>query len=377
MRALRGWLIALLLIGGVTSGVLWYSFRSKPLDVRVIVIGRGRVEETVTSTKAGAVRSRHAADLSVDVAGTVTAIQAREGTRVRAGDALLSLDHREPEAMHVAAGKELRAAEALLEEAEARKRDAVRERARQEQLRQTESTRQADVDAAETQVAVAAAAVLAAQARVEARQAELGRAKVALEKFDLRAPFDGVVASRLVEVGEWATPGIVAMRLIDLDHLYIRAELDEVDLAELKTGLPVRVTLDPWKGRRMSGRVTRVSPIVSELEEQNRTVEVEAELVSGADGLDLKPGTSADVEVILRSEDNRVRVPAQALMEGNRVLVAGADGRAHQVIVRLGLRNWEWAEVLDGLTEGDRVIVSLDNEKLKDGVEIRVTAEEK
>ena len=162
------------------------------------------------------------------------------------------------------------------------------------------------------------------------------------------------------------------MRLIDPEHLYVRAELDEVDLGPLRVGMVVRVTLDPYKDRRPAGKIVRIAPFVSEAQEQNRTLEVEVELGAGIEGLELKPGTSADVEVILRERDGVLRIPSQALLEGNRVLVAGADGRARAVALKIGLKNWEFAEVLEGLTEGDSVIVSLENEAVKDGALVRI-----
>lgn len=377
MRALRGWLVAVLVVAAGAVGLVMYSRRKDPVPVRVTVIGRGKVEESVTSTKAGSVRSRRAADLGADAAGIVTALKVREGAAVSAGDLLLSVDHREPEAALAAAEKELSATEALLDEAKARQKDAVRERARLEGLRQSQGVSQAELDAASTAVSVAEATVAAASARIEARKADVERAKVVVKKCDLFAPFAGVISERLVEEGEWVSPGRVVLRLFDPGRLYVRAEVDEVDIAELKPGLKVRVELDPWKGRRLTGVVTRVAPVVSEAEEENRTVEVEAEITGGGGGLELKPGTSADVEVILREAEGRLRVPTQALVEGTRVLVAGADGKAKAVDLKVGLRNWEFTEVVEGLKEGDRVIVSLESEELKDGVEIRVTAEEK
>lgn len=372
MRALRGWLVAALFVAGGAAALVWYSRRTDPVPVRVVAIGRGKVEESVTSTKAGSVRSRSMADLGVDASGLVLALHVREGQAVKAGQPLLEVDPREPEAALAAAEKEVATAEALLEESRARRKDAVRERARLESLRQSESVSQAQIDAAATAVAVAEAAEAAAGARIEARRADVERARVVVKKCGLVAPFDGVISERLVEVGEWVNPGRAVLRLFDPGKLYVRAELDEVDIAELKAGLKVRVELDPWKGRKLTGVVTRVSPVVSEIEEENRTVVIEAEIGGGADGLELKPGTSADVEVILREAEGRLRVPAQALIEGNRVLVAGAGGKAEAREVKAGLRNWEWVEVLEGLAEGDRVIVSLESERLKAGVDIRV-----
>ncbi len=371
LRKARGWLIAAAVVAAAWLVVQLVFLRTPPVDVRVVRLERGRVEDTVASTKAGSIRSRFVADVSVETAGLITAIHAREGAAVRAGDHLVSIDRRDADAALSAAQRERAVAEGLLAEARARERDAVRERNRLEALRPTGTITESQLDQAATAADVAAAAAQAAEAQGEARKAAVERARIAAEKCDLHAPFDGVVAELYVERGEWAVPGKVAMRLIDPERLYVRAELDEVDLAALKLGQPARVTLDPYKDRRFVGRIVRIAPYVSELQEQNRTVEVEIELADHQ-GLVLKHGTSADIEVILQERSGVPRLPTLVLMEGNRVLVVGADGRARAVPVKIGLRNWEYAEVQGGLAEGDRVISSLESEAVKEGVAVRV-----
>lgn len=373
-RQLRGWLLALALVAGTVLFVQLVLLRADPLEVRIARVERGPVEETVSSTKAGSLRSRLASAVSVDVAGTIVAIHARQGARVRKGDPLLSLDRRDADAALNAARRELAVLDSLLGEARTKLADATRERERFRELRRTESASQAQFDQAETQAAMGAAAEQAAAARVEAQKAAVTRAEIAVEKCDIHAPFDGVVADLFVEVGEWTLPGKVAVKLIDPGHLYVRAELDEVDLAGVRVGQPARVTLDPYKQRRLAATVTRVAPYVSEVQEQNRTIEIELELAGGLEGLALKHGTSADVEVVLREERGVLRIPSQALLEGNRVLVAAPDGRARLRALGIGLRNWEYAQVLTGLAEGDPVIVSLESEQLKEGVRIREKA---
>jgi len=374
-RQARGWILALLLAGGAILFVQLVLLRPVPLPVRTVRAERGLVEETVSSTKAGALRSRLASAVSVDVAGTIVTLHARQGAQVRQGDLLVSIDRRDADAALAATRRELSVLDSLLGEARTKQADAARERERFRELRKTESASQSQFDQAETLADMAAASAQAAAARVESQKAAVTRAEIAVEKCDLHAPFKAVVADLYVELGEWAVPGKVAMKLIDPDHLYVRAELDEVDLAGVRVGLPARVTLDPYKNRKLAAKVTRVAPYVSELQEQNRTVEIELEFTGGTEGLDLKHGTSADVEVILREEPGVLRIPAQALLEGNRVLIAAADGRARARTLKIGVRNWEFAHVLEGLAEGERVIVSLESEKLKDGVRIQEAAE--
>jgi len=340
--------------------------------VRATPAARGKVEKTVAGTKAGAIRSRLVSELSVETAGTIVTLHVREGQKVAGGAPLISIDRREVDAALATAQGELKVLEALALETGARRREAARTLQRVEGLHQEGVASDAQRDDARLLAEATAASHAAAESRVASQGAAVARARIAAEKCELRAPFAGVVTEVFVEVGEWAVPGKRALRLLDPDRLYVSAELDEVDIGPVRAGLQAWITLDPYRDRRLAGRVSRVAPFVSELEEQNRTLEIEVELTGGAEGLDLKPGTSADVEVILEERAEAVRIPTSALMEGDRVFVVGADGKARSVAVRIGLRNWEYAQVLDGVREGDLVIVSLESERLKDGTRVRV-----
>jgi HlyD family secretion protein len=195
----------------------------------------------------------------------------------------------------------------------------------------------------------------------------------------LVAPFDGTVAKIVGEVGEYSTPsppGVPtppAIDLIDDGCLYIKAPMDEVDAPRLQPGQPVRITVDALPGKTFAGRVKRVAPIVSAVEKQARTVDVDVTFDDPAAPGPLRVGYSVDVEVILAVRDGVVRVPAAALGEGGRVLVVDGDTLAERR-VRTGLSNWEYAEVLDGLKAGERVVTSLEREGVKAGARVSVEA---
>jgi len=112
--------------------------------------------------------------------------------------------------------------------------------------------------------------------------------------------------------------------------------------------------------------VARVAPYVVDIEQQNRTLEIEVEFDDAAFSRTLLPGTSADVEVILRRVDDVLRIPAYAILEGGKVLVLG-NGRIEGRTITTGLRNWEYAEAKDGLREGYPVVISLDRAEVKEG----------
>jgi len=214
-------------------------------------------------------------------------------------------------------------------------------------------------------------------AEVDRARAQIAASEVELEKMSIRAPFEGVIAEVAVEVGEWITPSPPLIQapavgdLIDLSSLYVSAPMDEVASAAIHAGQPAKLTVDSYPDTQFEGTVVRVAPYVLDFVAQNRTVEIEVELVDAEVASKLLPGTSADVEVVLEAHDGALRLPTSALLEDNRVLVAN-DGRLEEHPVEIGLKNWDYAEVTGGLDEGQRVVISLDRVEVKAGARVEV-----
>src|SRR5690606_31390091 len=229
------------------------------------------------------------------------------------------------------------------------------------------------VDQAQGEAESREAACRAATENIKVAEARIAQAHASIERMLLRAPFDGVVAEINGELGEFVTPSPVgiptppAVDVIDASCIYVTAPIDEVDAPRIRQGMRARVTLDAFRDRAFPAHVRRVAPYVLDLEKQARTVEVEAELEQ-IEGVQLLPGYSADIEVVLQERENALRIPTRALLEGDRVYLYDADaGRVILRQIETGLRNWEYTEALAGLNEGDRVVVSIDREGLADG----------
>ncbi|MCZ6603310.1 MAG: efflux RND transporter periplasmic adaptor subunit [Planctomycetota bacterium] len=380
------WIVILgILVGGAIALKLTV-FTKEPVEVSLHLVGRGLVERTVTNSRAGTVKTRRRSRLSPEVSGRIMEIPFREGKRVEEGDVLVRLDPSSAMAALHLGNMQLETAGAEVEEVRARREQVARELERKTKLFEDGAISEEIVDDFRSRYKVIVAAVTAAEARVEAARAAVDRARVEKEKTEVRAPFSGVVSAVYAEVGELATPmnspGDIAIRagpileVVNLDRLYVRAEIDEVDMGELEENLPVRITLDPFPDTSFAGRVTRVAPIVSDIQEKNRTVEIEVVFDRPEDSDSLLPGTSADVEVILESHESSVRIPSHALLEGDRVLMLNGS---HLVArnLEIGLRNWDFVEVISGLEEGEQVVVNLDREEIKIGAEAVGTSEEK
>lgn len=378
---MKKWIRPTLVLAAIVVVVLVLRatiFAPESVDVTVVAVARGRVEQTVTNSRAGTIEARRRAKLSTGTSGVVVQLEVSRGQRVTAGDVLLRLEDSTQSA-------ELELAMRALDVAMTShsKTCIAAERARRELERNrklaADNVVSIDVlDALESAELLAIAECDVAAAEVERSRAAIAVARAEHAKTVLRAPYDAIIAEVSVEVGEWVTPSVPLLAAPDLidaidpSSLYVSAPMDEVDAGRLATGQRVRVTIDPYPDRSFTGRVARVAPFVLDIEQQNRTLEIEVELDDREFSATLLPGTSADVEVVLSQKEDVLRVPAYALIEGSRVFVVENE-RITIRAVTTGLRNWDWVEITDGLEEGDRVITSLDRPEVVVGA--RVAAE--
>lgn len=360
----------------VLAGGGYHYTSAAQLDVRVVAVERGTVEETVTNSKAGTLRSRLRSRISAETGGRVTTIHHREGEAVKAGALLVKLN----DSSHRA---RVELSEAVLGTSVARHKEAClnRDHARRDldravELRRNQVTSEESLDHFEVLYQAAEASCAAAEADIERARAELRAARAELEKTEIRAPFDGVVAEVNSEVGEWVTPSPPLLSspsvidLIDPGSLYVSAPMDEVDSNRIRVGQTVRITVDSHPGQTFPGKVVRVAPYVLDVEAQNRTIEVEVEFDSSGAMQGMMVGTSADIEVTLATHEDVLRIPTATLLQGGRLLVL-ADGVLEERLVSVGLRNWDFVEVVDGLAEGERVVASLDDKEVVAGARAR------
>jgi len=367
-RLLIALVVVLLLAGG-----LWWATRPKPIGVVVREIELGTVESTLANTRAGTVEACQRTKLSTITGGRIEVLAVKEGDRVRQGQLLMKLWNDDQQAQSTLAVSQVATARHRVSEACAVAANAEREADRQAALRARGFVSGAREDSARSEALAKRAGCQAAMADVAQTEAKVSLTRVEQGRTVLYAPFAGTIAKIVGEVGEYSTPsppGVPtppAIDLIDDSCLYVKAPMDEVDAPKIVAGQPVRISLDALPKQSFPGRVKRVAPYVSAVEKQARTVDIEATFDDPAAPGKLLVGYSADIEVILATRDKVVRVPTSALLEGGRVLIAGADGRLVERRVKTGLANWEFTEVLEGLAAGERVVTSLERAGVKAG----------
>jgi HlyD family secretion protein len=366
--------IPLLLLGGV---LVWWWSRPDPLAVRLVEVERGPVESLVANTRAGTLKACRRTHLSFSLGDQVSERLVEEGARVEPGQVLMRLRQDDQRARVAEAEARLAMQRNLrqqrCQQAELDRRDYQRLR----RLGERQLAAADRIDQARTKADLAQLVCESSAAQISEAEASLALQRSLLDQGTLYAPFAGIVAEINGEVGEYVTPsppGIPtppAVDLIDDSCLYVEAPIDEVDASRVRLGMPVRISLDAFRGRHFDGRVSRIAPFVRDLEKQARTVDIEVRFREPPADVQLLTGYSADVEILLEQRPQALRIPTETLMEGRRVLRYDAEaGVLRETPVEVGLSNWRWTEVLGGLEAGQRILASLDQEGLADGVAV-------
>jgi HlyD family secretion protein len=379
------------------------------LKIDVYRARRGPIEEIVTAVAAGTVKSRHESNIAADVGGVTQEVRVREGDIVRRGDVLArfsdpellrEIDARQAEVLQ--ADEQLRQAQSRRYEMEGRYRaESARaaanlKRAREEHRRAAELFRggylsrsemdQADAELANREQDAAVASlgdvalkgidreIAAAKARAEAVRASFSSLGERRRKLVVTAPFGGVVTKKTVETGEAKLPGNPLFVLADPRDIRVEAQIDESESARVGPGQPVRLFPEAYKGgEEFRGRVSEVRPTVEASKEVSRANTIDILPLSPPRPLRL--GMSVDVEVIVGRKENALLCPSASVMEreGVRFVYVVSGGRTVRRDVTAGVSNWEWTEILSGLSPGEDVVTTLDVKDLRAGsrVEIR------
>jgi HlyD family secretion protein len=377
VKPLRRVFLGLLVVAGIGMATAVLTRRAPPV-VTAHTVTRGIVESTVANTRAGTVNANLRAKLAPAAGGQVEKLHVREGDRVTAGQVLVELWHADLDAQLALARAEATRATALAEHARIEAELAERDAKRQKDLQLQDISAEGSVDRIVTTAVAARANEQAATAEAAARRNQVEMIEAQITRMRVVAPFAGIVAEVNAEVGEFVTPSPVGIPtpptidLIDDGAPYVTAPIDEVDAARVRVGMTARITLDAFGKRSFLGKVRRIAPYVMDREKQARTVDVEVTFSDPPADPKLLPGYSADVEILVETRSDVLRVPTETLREGNVVLVIGGDGVLATRTIEVGLANWRFTEVTRGLAPGERIVGSLDQSGLDLGVAVKV-----
>lgn len=374
-------LVIILVLAGAIAAAVWWLTRPPITTVRLVEVGRGAVEATLSNTRAGEIEACQRTRLSTIIGGRIDYLGVAEGDRVEAGQVLLRLWNDDQEARVAVSRAQLETARRRAEEVCTMAANARREAERQRELQQRNFVSASRAEQAETEARSRHAACATAQADAHTATAQIDAAATDLGRTVLVAPFAGTVAKITGELGEYSTPsppGVPtppAIDLIDDSCLYVKAPMDEIDAPKIQPGQPARVSLDALPERHFEARVKRVAPYIKSVERQARTVDVDVEFVDQTEARGLLVGYSADVEIILATRADTLRIPTATLLANNRVLLfRESDQTLEERQVETGVANWEYTEITAGLSAGDRIVASLEREGVKAGARVEPEA---
>lgn len=190
----------------------------------------------------------------------------------------------------------------------------------------------------------------------ELADTQLSQARTALESARVYAPFDGTILSVDVNEGDYVNPGQGVVTFGDLNRLQVRANIDELDVANVASGQAVSFNLDAFPGKSFDGKISLVSPNPSQ--QSGSTVYPAIVSFTRPSDLYLRPGMAANLVITSLSRNNVLLVPNRALETiGLRkyVTLLQPDGSSEKVPVETGLANPDQTEIISGLNEGDKI----------------------
>jgi multidrug efflux system membrane fusion protein len=353
-----GTLLALL-VGGLVGfnalrsyGIAKFFANNKPPPATVTVAEAKSEVVPNLLVAVGDLAAVHQVNVTSDVSGRITDIMFTAGSNVKAGSPLVQLFDG-PDKGDLASFK-----------AQATVAQLSLDRAKQLAARQFGP--QATVDSA--------------QAAFDQANAGIAKTEAIISQKLVRAPFDGELGVRHVEVGQFLTAGTQIVTLTDLSPLYANFTVTEKDSAALKVGQTVRIAVDAYPGRTFEGKITTIEPQIAT---DTRNIRVQATL----ENLDhiLKPGMFATATVVLPDKPPVVTVPETAVdytLYGDSVYLISEkkedDGKTSLSVVRTFVRTGNRingrAEILDGLKAGDRV-VAVGQLKLQSGAAVAISSD--
>ena len=380
---------------GVVLAIVGFvvSQRFKPKPVSAVSVVRGKAVEAVYAT--GTVETEDRVTVKAKQSGSIAEIFVREGRAVKKGDLLARIDNpgvtfdlkRGQADLSAANAQASRAPQIAALVAQSHALEAERDMAKKNLGRTTEllgsgAIPQAELDNARSRVDQIEAQIAAIRAQAEAVRIDLGSAaaqKAAVvdslaarvSDTEVRAPADGVVLTKLCDVGEVVSPNQPLFKVGDTSRLILEVMVDEADVARVFDGTGkepsslTAISLYAYGQRSFRGKVFDVLP---DANRDRKAFLVKLRFDEPPPGL--RSGMSGEVNIVTREREGALLAPSQAEDAGSVWIVEG--GRAHKKPVKIGIRDLLRLEVLDGLEEGV-VVITEGQAALSEGARVSVT----
>ena len=322
----------------ITTLLILSACSDKP-KVEAIKLAIGSVESSVSTVNSGTVEAQFQAELAFGTVGRIAKIYVTLGSKVNTGTIIAELENADFKAVYEEAQKELSRANELYKNG------------------------------------------LVSIASLDSAKRVREVARLNYEKTVIKAPFQGMITAMNLKVGEYYQGSTTFdkkpnVQIIDLKKRLIKGEIDEIDLQKVAIGFPARIKIPALRNQIFNARVTNVVPFVSTAKDQDRTSQIELEILEARDaaGVDIliPVGASADVEIISETKVNVKMLPSGVMVGTGktRSLFKIIDGKLKKSDVLIGLGNYERMEVLDGVNADDLIARPLNGIEMVDGMKV-------
>lgn len=196
--------------------------------------------------------------------------------------------------------------------------------------------------------------VLAAAKNLTQNEIAVKEAQLTLEKTKIRAPFSGIVFDIQVSPHERVSAGTELFTLVNIDRIYVQARVLESEIGKMRVGREVDLKFSAYPGKIFKGKVKAISPVVNP---DDRTCKVTIDVANPEE--EIKPGMHAEVEIAAEIYEDRLLIPQDAVLVrmGRKLAFVVEEGIAKWRYIEVGIENEDYAEVLDGVKEGETVII--------------------
>jgi len=349
------------------AGGAWYAAQPHPVTVQATTIVTSYPsQQYVVLNATGYVVAQRKAAIASKATGRLEWLGVAEGSRVKSGEVIARLDNRDVVAQAQSAEAAVRAARAVLLQAQAEERDASAQLKRNQDLVARGFLAQASLDTAQMRADRAVAGIASANAAIAVAEANARNAQVAVDYTVIRAPFDGVIVAKAANVGDMVTPFSSAVdskgavvSMADMSTLEVEADVSESSLAKISVGQPCEITLDALPDARFRGRVSRMVPTV---DRAKATVMTKVQF----DAIDprILPDMSAKVSFLTQevTADQQkallaVNPDALVLRDAATSLLVIRDGRVAAVPIARGIRLGDLVAIAGAVQTGEKVVL--------------------
>ncbi|HVB37411.1 MAG TPA: efflux RND transporter periplasmic adaptor subunit [Vicinamibacterales bacterium] len=382
----------LLVVIGAAYGFVTLDGAGTKIDAsKIVTVTRDTMVRSVVAT--GKVEPITKVEIKSKANGIIKYLPVDIGDTVKAGDVLAELDRENLEASLREAQANLQAARANLQAAQAELKKNVIEaegpdvefarraynRANelfgqhliaQSQLDDAHSALDLSVNrqhVAQSQLVISRAKVAQADAQVTQAQAAADRAREDLANATIRAPINGTVLSRDVEVGSPVSSilnlganATLVMTIGDIHEVFVRGKVDEADIGQVQLNQPARIRVETFKDKVFNGKVTQISPMGAE---KDNVTTFEVKVSINNPGQELKANMTANAEIVLQQYPNSLIIPEAAVVYDTKrqpfvnLIAPDAKEGYRRVAVKLGVGNGTKTQVLSGVKDGDKLVL--------------------